>query len=191
MAARVPRSGTVARVYAETLYRTAARHDAVEAVDESLGSLAVVLESSPELAGFLDAPQIGADEKRETVRRVFEGRLHPTVLRFLDLVIRKHRETVLGEILAAWSRLLDERAGRQSATVTTAVAVEEALLEKVRGALEGTTGKSIRLAHQVDPALLGGVVIRAGDTVIDGSLRTRLKTLRGRLRAASAAPVES
>lgn len=191
MAGPSVRAGTVARVYAETLYRTASRADAVDAVDESLRSFAELLEARPDLNAFLEAPQIGATEKRALVRRAFEGALHPVVLRFLILVIDKHRETVLDEIVAAWSTLLDERAGRQSATVTTAVPIDDAMLEKVRRALEERTGKTIRLDPAVDPTLLGGVVIRAGDTVIDGSLRTRLKTLRSRLKAASAAPVQS
>lgn len=191
MAGRAVRAGTVARVYVETLYRTASRADAVDAVDESLRSFAELLEARADLAAFLDAPQIGAAEKRALVRRVLGEALHPIVLRFLVLVIDKHRETALDEIVAAWSALLDERAGRQSATVTTAVPIDAAMLETIRRALEERTGKTIRLDPAVDPTLLGGVVIRAGDTVIDGSLRTRLKTLRSRLRAASAAPVQS
>lgn len=191
MAGESARAGTVARVYAETLWRTASKQDAVDSVDESLRSFADLLESRPDLAAFLDAPQIDATEKRAFVSRVFEDSLHPLVLRFLGLVIEKHRETVLEEIVAAWSTLLDERAGRRSATVTTAVPIDATLLEKVRRGLEGTTGKTIRLDHEIDRSLLGGIVIRTGDTVIDGSLRTRLKTLRGRLRAASATPVES
>lgn len=191
MASDAARAGTVARVYAETLFRSARGEDALDAVDESLRSFAGLLDARPELAAFLDAPQIDAREKRAFVRRVFEGSLHPTLLRFLDLVIGKHRETVLGEIVTAWSALLDERAGRQSATVTTAVEADDPLIDRVRRALEETTGKTIRLEREVDPSLLGGVVIRAGDTVIDGSLRTRLRTLKGRLKAASAAPVDS
>lgn len=191
MAHESTRAGTVARVYAETLFRTASREDAVDAVDESLRSFTELLGERPDLDGFLTAPQIDASAKRGLVQRVFEGSLHPIVLRFLDLVIGKHRETALDEIVVAWATLLDERAGRASATVTTAVPIDATLLEKVRRALEQTTGKTIRLDHEVDRSLLGGIVIRAGDTVIDGSLRTRLKTLRGRLRAASAAPVQS
>lgn len=191
MAAHATRAGTVARVYAETLYRTASRHDAVDAVDESLASFEEILGERADLAAFLAAPQIDAAAKRALVRRVFEGSLHPIVLRFLDLVIRKHRETAFDEIVIAWSALLDDRAGRQSATVTTAVEADATLIDRVRRALEETTGRTIRLESEVDPTLLGGIVIRAGDTVIDGSLRTRLRTLRGRLRTASAAPVDS
>lgn len=191
MAADSHRAGTVARVYAETLFRRASERGAVDAVDESLCSFAELLDDRPDLAAFLGAPQIDAEDKRDFVRRVFGESLHPIVLNFLSLVIEKHRETVLEEIVSAWSTLLDDRAGRQSATVTTAVPIDATLLEKVRRALEETSGKTIRLDHEVDRSLLGGVVIRAGDTVIDGSLRTRLKTLKGRLEAASAAPVES
>jgi F-type H+-transporting ATPase subunit delta len=178
------RAGTIARVYAETLFRSAGRRSQVEAVDESMRGLSAVLEASAEFRRFLAAPQIGAAEKRELVRGALQERLHPLVVRFVELVIEKHRERLLGEISSAWTELLDARANRQSAAVTTAIPADPEMVARIHAALERATGKTIVLEERIDPSLLGGLVIRTGDTVIDGSLRSRLNTLHRRLRAA-------
>lgn len=178
------RAGTIARVYAETLLRSAERHDRVEPVDESVRGLASVFGMSPEFRRFLAAPQIQAADKRALVRSALSDRLDPLLVRFLELVIEKHREGLLEEILTAWTALLDTRANRQSATVTTALPADPEWVTRVREALERATGKTIVLEERVDPSLLGGLVVRTGDTVIDGSLKSRLSTLRRRLRAA-------
>ena len=181
------RAGTIARVYAETLLRAADRQGQVEEVDESVRALSAVLGQSAEFERFLIAPQIDADAKRALVKGALTARLHPLAIRFLELVIDKHRERLLGEILAAWTELLDTRANRQSAALTTAVPADPELVARVRAALEQATGKVIVLEERIDPSLLGGLVVRAGDTVIDGSIRNRLTTLRQRLRAAGRA----
>ena len=178
------RAGTIARVYAETLLRSSDGHDQVEAVDESVRALSAVLAASAELRRFLAAPQIEAAGKRALVREALGDRIHPLALRFLELVIAKHREGMLEEILGAWTELLDARANRQSATVTTAVAADPETVARIHAARERATGKTIVLEERIDPRLLGGLVVRTGDTVIDGSLRSRLTTLHRRLRTA-------
>jgi F-type H+-transporting ATPase subunit delta len=181
------RAGTIARVYAETLLRSADRHERVEAVDESVRALSAVLAASAGLRRFLAAPQIEAAGKRTLVREALADRVHPLALRFLELVIEKHREGMLGEILGAWTELLDARADRQSATVTTAVPPDPEMVARIHAALERATGKTIVLEERIDPRLLGGLVVRTGDTVIDGSLRSRLDILHRRLRTAGRA----
>jgi F-type H+-transporting ATPase subunit delta len=178
------RAGTIARVYAETLLRSADRHRRIDEVDESVRALSAVLDASSEFRRFLEAPQIAADRKRALVAEALEARLDRLVLRFLELVIEKHRERLLGEIVLAWTELLDARANRQTATVTTATPPDDETVARVQAALEKATGKTIVLEKRVDPTLLGGLVIRAGDTVIDGSLKSRLAALGRRLRTA-------
>ncbi|HUP19351.1 MAG TPA: ATP synthase F1 subunit delta [Gemmatimonadota bacterium] len=182
------RAGTIARVYARTLLGEAEREHALDDVDASMAAMVAALGASPKLKRFLEGPQIEPADKKALLEQVFAEQVHPLALRFVFLVIDKHRETLLEEIVAAWDALLDERAGRQSATVTAATPLGDDVLERLKGALERRTGMTIRLEHRVDPALLGGLVVRSGDTVIDGSLRTRLRALRRRLAAAGAAP---
>lgn len=175
---------TIARVYAETLLRRADRLGELEAVDESLTSFDEVLGAEARLRRFLTAPQVPSGEKQALLENVFADRLHPEVLGFLDLVVDKHREAILPEIGDAWRRLLDERAGRRSAVVSTAVAIDDDTLAKIRGALEDVTGKTIVIRQEVESELIGGVVIRTGDTVIDGSVKRRLAALGRRWKAA-------
>lgn len=184
------RASTVARVYAETLLRSAEREDALDPVSESVEAFAGLIDASPRLARFLEAPQIGGDEKRRALGSALEGRLHPLFVRFLGLVIERHRESLLPEIADAWNDRLNERAGRQAATVTTAVPMDDDLRERVREALERTTGKTIALDERVRPELLGGIVIKTGDTVIDGSVKRRLGMLRRRLQSGASRRIE-
>ena len=178
------RANIIARIYAETLLRLAERERAVEEIDAGVAVLGALLAEDERFARFLAAPQIAATAKRALVERALGERLPPALVKFLRLVIDKHREPMLGEILDAWRELQDARANRTTATLVTAAAVDDAMREGVRVALEGVTGKHVVLDTRVDPALLGGVVIRFGDTVVDGSIKSRLAALRQRLRAA-------
>ncbi len=178
------REHTVARIYARTLLLLAEKEAAVEGVDQSVTALAGALQSDRRLTAFLAAPQIEAKEKRAVIERALGGKLHPALVRFLLLVVDKRRESLLAEIAAAWRELLDERANRMSAAVVTAVEIDDDTREAIRSALEKATGKSVVLESRVDPAMLGGVVVRFGDSVIDGSVRSRLAAIRNRLRRA-------
>lgn len=181
------RAGIVARVYAETLLRTAEREELVDEVSEGLGRVARAIEESDPFRRFLAGPQIGRDDKRAVVRSAFGERVHPLVLRFLELLIERRREPLIGEVHQAWRALLDARANRRSATVTTAIPADPGTVEAIRRALERATGQEIALEERVDASLLGGLVVRTGDLVMDASLRSRLDVLRHRLRAAVAA----
>lgn len=176
------RTQTVSRVYAETLLRVAQKDDSVDVVSDSLAAFVGYLKENDTFRQFLEAPNVSEGDKRSLIAEVFSGVLHPLIIRFLSLVVDKHREPLIGEIATAWSELIDERMNRQTATVATAVPIDGEMVEEVRSSLETATGKSVVLTAEVDPQLLGGLVIRTGDAVMDGSLRTRLSTLRQRLR---------
>lgn len=176
---------TIARVYAETLLREAEKENALAAVEEGMRVVGRLLSEEEAFARFLIAPQIDAAGKRAVVVRALAGHVHPVVVDFLQLIIDKHREPLLERIGTAWEALLDRRANRQTARVTTAVEADEETMARIRAALERATGKEILLEAEVDPALLGGVVVRTGDAVMDASLRTRLAFLGKRLGSTS------
>lgn len=181
------RPRTVARIYAVTLLRLAERAGAVETVDEGVAAVSAVLAEDSRFARFLEAPHIAAAEKRAVLEQAFGDKLHPMLLKFLLLVVEKRREPLLGEIAATWKELLDERAQRMTARLVTAVPVDEEIHEAVRAALERATGKHVTLEHDIEPAMIGGVVVRYGDKVVDGSVRRRLSELGNRLRHAHVA----
>jgi ATP synthase F1 delta subunit len=128
------RTGIVARVYAETLLRTAEREGLVDEVSEGLGQVARAIEASDPFRRFLAGPQIGRDDKRAVVRSAFAERVHPLILRFLELLIERRREPLVGEVQQAWRALLDARANRRSATVTTAIPADPGTVEAIRRA---------------------------------------------------------
>jgi len=181
------RAQTVARIYAETLLRVADRGEAVEAVDEGVGVLAATLREDSAFARFLAAPQISSEEKRALIERALGERLPPVLVRFLGLLVEKRRESLLAEIAVAWRELLDERANRTTATLVSAAEIDDETREAIRAALEKSTGKSVVLEHEIEPAMIGGVILRFGDTVVDGSVRRRLGEIRNRLRRAHVA----
>lgn len=178
------RAQTVARIYAETLLRLALEEDALEEVDEGVRVLSGLLEENETLTRFFEAPQIPGDEKRAVIESAFGERFHSALVRFLYLVVDKRREPLFGEIAKAWRELLDERANQVTATIVTAAEIDAETHDTFRVALEESTGKRVTLEQAVDPGLIGGVVVRLGDTVVDGSLRRRLDTLRHMLRTA-------
>jgi F-type H+-transporting ATPase subunit delta len=181
------RAQLVARIYAETLLRLAQRVAAIDEVDAGMSALAAELKREGAFARFLAAPQIASQDKKAVVAHALADKLHPALVRFLDLVVDKRRESMLGEIAMAWRELLDQRANRMTATLATAVAIDEATQASIGAALERSTGKTIVLEHEIDPSLIGGVVVRFGDTVVDGSIRRRLALLRTRLKRANVA----
>lgn len=182
------RESTVARVYAETLLALATEHDVVPAVAEEAAALRESLVTTPRLGRFLQSPEIGPEEKLSALRRGLEGRLSSETLRFLDVVVRRGRQELLPLILETFAELVETSRNRETVQVTSAVPLADDLRRRLVTAFERATGHEIVLRVSLEPALLGGLVVQVGDTRIDGSLRTRLETLRERmLRGAHAA----
>lgn len=176
------RVNIVARVYVETLLRRAEQEDVVEPVSDGLTAFTWCLEEDARLRRFLEAPQITTRQKKTMVEEVLEGRVHPLVIQFLGLVIDRHRESLLPDIAATWQAILDERANQQTATITSATPLDKTTVASLGQALEQVTGKTIVIEEQVQPDLLGGIVVQTGDLVMDASLKTRLGNLGRQLR---------
>jgi F-type H+-transporting ATPase subunit delta len=180
------RVNIVARVYVETLLRRAEQEGVVEPVTAGLAAFAQSLEEDVRLRRFLQAPQINTRQKQTVIEEALEGRVHPLVIQFLRLVIDRHRELLLPDIAATWQAILDERANRQTATITSATPLDETMIAALGQALEQATGKTIVIEERVRPDLLGGLVVQTGDYVMDASLKTRLGNLGRQLRSSNA-----
>jgi len=167
----------VARRYALALYEEARARSVAEAVDADVRVVGEALAASRELRLALTSPVISRTRKEGIVNRLFTGRLHPLVANFLLLLIRKEREDMAPAIVAAYTALVDEREGVLEARVRSARPLAPEQAEALRVRLQAQTGRSIRLLIEVDPALLGGLVVRVGDAVHDGSLRHQLDLL--------------
>lgn len=172
---------TVARRYANALYEEADEAGVLEAVDEDVLMLRRSLESNDELSRFFENPVISQEKKDKIVRVLMEDRVETLTLHFLQLLIRKDREMMTKAILDQYQTLRDEERGIVTARVQVAKPLSDEDRETLVEALEAKTEKSIRLYVEEAPELLGGLVIRIGDRVFDGSVRNQLTNLRDRL----------
>lgn len=168
----------VARRYAEALYDFAESSGTVESVDADVSALGTILKQSRELANFFASPIVSREKKAVVVRSLFEDKVSKTTLRFLSQLVDKRRENILGEILEAYQTLRDRQLGVARAVARSAAPLADDERADVRTALERLTGMKIRLQSETDESLIGGVIVRIGDTVYDGSLRNKLNHLK-------------
>lgn len=173
---------TVARRYARALYEEADRLGAVDPIDEDVSLLRETLDASDELDRFFRSPVIPVSKKIGVVQALFGERTHELTTTFLVLLIRKDRENLVSSVVDEYQALRDEQRGIVEATVRTAHVLDETETAALEEALEQTTGKRVRLNIVQDVDLIGGVVVRIGDRVFDGSVRNKLDTLRERFR---------
>lgn len=176
----------IARNYAETLLDLARRNGGESTVDEfadAMDDVAELLQSEPSVARFLATPRVDAESKKRAIRSAFGGRVPELLLHFLLVVIEKRRQGLLRQIADEYRALVDEARGRVRAEITLAEPADEALQREIVAALEAKLGKTVVPRFTVEPGLLGGVLVRVGDQILDGTLRHRVQDLRRRLLA--------
>lgn len=169
---------TVLRRYANALYQEAEHQDCIEAVDEDVDLLRQTLEETHEFARLVESPAIPQDKKKDIFRALLEERVHALTLRFLELLVDKDRETLLPSLLDTYRDLRDDMMNIVEVQARTPEPLSEAEREKLVQRLKAMTGKDIRLEVSENPSLIGGLVIRIGDRVYDGSVRQKLENLR-------------
>lgn len=175
------RDETVARNYAETLFELADRNDATEEYGDAIETVARVIEENPDVRLFLETPRVDDEDKKDVIRRVFGDRLPRHVVNFLLVTIDKRRQRILREIATQYHALLDERMGREHVQVSVARPVDDPTREMIAERLSTALGKTAIPHIRVRPEIIGGLVVRTGDTIYDGSVRRRLDGMRRRL----------
>jgi F-type H+-transporting ATPase subunit delta len=180
------RAATVARTYAETLLSLAERARDTSGWGAMINEIASAVRRDRTLRRFLASPKIAPRQKKQVLAKALDDRVPRIFLRFLEALIDNRRQTLIPEIAVAYSDLLEAREGRVHAEVTVARPLGADGEGAVARNLSRALGKSVVPHLSVDPAILGGVVVRVGDTVIDGSVRRRLALLRRRLMSGSA-----
>jgi F-type H+-transporting ATPase subunit delta len=172
---------TIARNYAATLFDLALRHEGLEAFEAGLETVVGLLDQNPSFRLFLETPRIADRDKKELLKKVFGEVLPRSLLNFLQVTVDKRRQRLLGSMSEEFHALLDEHMGRTHVTVTVARRMDPEALEELSAKLSSLLGKKAISHVRVRPAILGGVHLKAGDTVYDGTLRRRIKNLRRRL----------
>ncbi|MEA2698589.1 MAG: F-type H+-transporting ATPase subunit delta [Myxococcales bacterium] len=175
-------SGSVGRRYARALFQIGVDRGTFERLGEELAQLADLFQSSTELRQTLENPVFRPSDKRAILEKILP-RVTPTieVQRFVLLLLERRRIVALPAIARAYRELVDQHTGRVRAAVVSAQPLGAGDLDRVRQSLERRTGKKVLIEASVDPALIGGVVARVGDLVLDGSVRTQLASLREKL----------
>jgi F-type H+-transporting ATPase subunit delta len=177
---------TIGRNYAETLLVLAKREGQQEEWGTLIESIAQAMQEDQTLRTFLESPKLAASRKIEILAKALGNRVPPLFLRFLETVIMKRRQMVIPEIASEYRALIDESEDRVHANVTVVREPEEPERDALKRQLSRLFGKRVVPHFSINPAILGGVIIKVGDTVIDGSVRRRLATLRSRMLATAA-----
>ena len=181
------RTGTVARRYAEAAFEIALRDDTVDAWLDQLTQLGQAT-SNTSVVRTLENPNVPFEARHRALLDVLGDGTLPQVGNLLGLVLRRRRVDALVEIAREFRRLYNRRAGIVEATATSALPLAEDEVAALRSRLEQMTDGKVELDMKVDPQLLGGVQVRIGDLLIDGSVRGRLERLRGRLASGQLTP---
>ena len=176
---------TIAARYARALFMvTEKRQETARALEDLKGLLGVLAPDSAARRA-LGSPELRLADKRQAIRDALKGRALPSVAVFIDLLLRKKRLDNFDTIVEEFERLVEKAQGLQRAVVVSATPLLPAELDRLHHELERVTGKRIRLATEVDAALLGGALVRIDGRVIDRSVRTLLDSIHRQLQEVS------
>jgi ATP synthase F1 delta subunit len=167
----------IAVVYARSLFEVAHEQDKLDVVREQLGEFADALGENRDLQVFFFSPYFATKEKQDGLDRVVSD-ADPVIVNFLKLLIEKHRMPVLLRIRANYDALWEEENKLLPVHITSAVELDSAIVEQLGDRISEQTDRKVELSADVDPDLLGGIVVRVGNSILDASVRNRLEQLR-------------
>jgi ATP synthase F1 delta subunit len=167
----------IAAVYARSLFEVASEQDKLDDVREQLGAFTDALAETRDLQVFFFSPYFSTAEKEEGLERVVTD-ADPVILNFLELLIEKHRMPVLFRIRAAYDALWEEENRLLPVHITSAVELDSSTVKQLGDRIAEQTDRKVDVSANVDPDILGGIVVRVGNSVLDASVRNRLEQLR-------------
>jgi F-type H+-transporting ATPase subunit delta len=167
----------IAAVYARSLFEVAREHDKLDVVREQLGEFADALSENRDLQVFLFSPYFSTAEKEEGLERVVTD-ADPVILNFLKLLIEKHRMPALFRIRSNFEALWEDENKLLPVHITSAVELDDTIVKQLGERIAEQTERKVDMSADVDPDILGGIVVRVGNSVLDASVRNRLEQLR-------------
>jgi F-type H+-transporting ATPase subunit delta len=177
------RDTTIAKNYAEALLELARRAEDPPGWGKLMRDVANGMQEDVTVQRFLESPKVSEQQKNEVFFQAFGDRVPRHFLRFLQTLVRKRRQMLIPQIATEYDKLLDIHEGRLHANVTVAREASAADTTRIAEQLSRLMGKNVVPHMNVNPAILGGVVVKIGDTVMDGSVRRRLARLKGHMLA--------
>jgi len=172
---------TIARRYAQALNEQAAQSGVFEQVDADIDLINQSLADSRDLRNFFASPIISREKKADVVSALFKESVQAVTMTFLGMLVDKRREDLFPAVVSGYRELRDAQLGVAPVSVRTAYELSSEDQDALLSSLKTMIGKDVRLETKVDASILGGIVIRVGDTVYDGSITNQLATLRERL----------
>jgi F-type H+-transporting ATPase subunit delta len=167
----------IARVYARSLFEVARDQDKLDEVREQLGEFADAVEGDRALTTFFFSPYFSTDEKKDGLHKAVDG-AEPIFMNFLELLLEKHRMPAIHRIRREYDELWREEHKLLSVHVTSAVRLDEEVVKSLGDRISQQTGRQVDLTAKVEPDILGGIVLRVGNSILDASIRNRLEQLR-------------
>ncbi|MEA2405989.1 MAG: F-type H+-transporting ATPase subunit delta [Thermoleophilaceae bacterium] len=174
----------IAEVYARSLFEVAKEHDVLDRVHDELGEFAEALSDDRTLQVFLFSPYFSSQEKRDGVSKVVSD-ADERFVNFLELLAERHRMPALFRIKREFDAMWADENQLLPVTVTSAVELDEGIVDEIGKRIQDQTGRKVELSSNVDPEVLGGLMVRVGNMVLDGTVRNRLERLRKQVAKAA------
>ena len=170
--------------YAQALLELADARGATDAVADDVQNVARLLRDDATFSAYVADPSVSRDKRDRTLDTVFANQAHPLTIAYLKLLSGKGRLHSFAGIAATFKKMLDKRAGRLDVNVTVAKELSPEEFENVRHQIAVKLSKDVQLVQHVDESIIGGIVLKIGDSLIDGSVKTQLETMKRRMTAA-------
>jgi ATP synthase F1 delta subunit len=167
----------IAEVYGRSLFEVASEHDNTDEIREQLRQFADALDSNHDLAIYFFSPYFSTQEKKDGLVKLLDG-ADERLVNFLELLIDKYRMPAIFRIRRYYDTLWEQANKILPVQIATAIALDEGVAKQLGEQIEQTTGQRIELTQSVDPDILGGIVLRVGNSILDASIRNRLENLR-------------
>jgi ATP synthase F1 delta subunit len=167
----------ITAVYANALFEVAKERDLLDTIREQLREFAKALEENRELSFFFFSPYFSSEEKKEGLHAAVTD-ADPTFMNFLEALLERHRMPAIFRIRDRYEKLWEEEERVLPVEVTSAVDLEEGTVDNIAEQIREQTGRKVQISSKVDPDIIGGIVLRVGNAIMDASIRNRLNQLR-------------
>ena len=174
----------IAEVYSRSLYEVASEHDVLDRVHDELGEFADALHDTRDLQVFLFSPYFSSQEKKDGIAKLIDD-ADERFLHFLELLAERHRMPAVFRIRREFDALWREENKLLSVSVTSAIELDDELVKGIGERITEQTGRRVELSSEVDPDVIGGLVLKVGNMVLDASIRNRLDQLRKQVAQAA------
>ena len=167
----------LAQVYARALFQVAKERDQIDEVREQLGEFAEAVEADRHVSTFFFSPYFSTEEKKDGLHKAVSG-ADDAVENFLELLLENHRMPVVFRVRREFDRLWEDAHQLLPVQITSAIELDPSIAERIGDEIGRQTGRTVELTSTVDPDVIGGIVLRVGNSILDASIRNRLENLR-------------